>query len=78
MKLKKINKIDTIKEPYNRCRQELPKTYIHNGYIDIMKYNTIMKQKSVTGKNIFSYIMNKNEIHDIDTIKDWVKAENIN
>ena len=27
--------IEGIKEPYNECRQKLPKTYLHNGYIDI-------------------------------------------
>ena len=68
---KKINNID---EPYNRCRQELPETFIHNGYIDIIKYDTIISKKSVTGDKILPYIMNK-EYHDIDTIEDWNKAE---
>ena len=71
------NKIDNIiYEPYNRCRQELPETYLHNGYIDIIKYNTITVKKSVTGDNIYPYLMDKNEYHDIDTTEDWIKAEN--
>jgi CMP-N,N'-diacetyllegionaminic acid synthase len=68
--------INNIKEPYNKCRQELPITYLHNGYIDIMKYDTIMKLNSVTGDKIYPFIMNKNEYHDIDTLEDWEKAEN--
>ena len=67
--------INNIKEPYNKCRQELPETYLHNGYIDIIKYDTITKLNSVTGNNIYPYIMDKNEYHDIDTLKDWKKAE---
>ena len=69
--------INNINEPYNKCRQELPNTYLHNGYIDIIKYNTIINLKSMTGNNIYPYVMNKNEYHDIDTIYDWNKAEKI-
>lgn len=72
-----FNEINNIKEPYNRCRQELPETYLHNGYIDIIKNDTIIKLKSVTGNKIYPYIMNKDEYHDIDTLDDWNKAEKI-
>ena len=70
-----FKEINNIKEPYNRCRQELPETYLHNGYIDIMKYETVMKLKSVTGKRIYPFIMKKNEYNDIDTYEDWKNAE---
>ena len=30
-----FKEINGIKEPYNECRQHLPDTYIHTGYIDI-------------------------------------------
>ena len=47
-----------IKEPYNQCRQILPKTYLHNGYIDIL--NTEMIEKgTISGTKIYPYIMNK-------------------
>ena len=72
-----FKEINGLKEPYNRCRQELPKTYLHNGYIDIINYNTIINMNSVTGNKIYPYIMNKNEYNDIDTLKDWELAENI-
>ena len=70
-----FSEINGLKEPYNRCRQELPQTYIHNGYIDIFNSNIIISKKSITGNNIYSYIMNKDEYHDIDTLKDWEEAE---
>jgi len=66
---------DDIKEPYNRCRQEFPQTYLHNGYIDIIRTSTILDLKSMTGNKIFPYVMSKNEYHDIDTIEDWENAE---
>ena len=69
-----FNKIDNIKEPYNRCRQDLPETYLHNGYIDIIKTGTIINKGSVTGDKIFPYIMDNNEINDIDTTEDWIKS----
>lgn len=70
-----FKEVDGIKEPYNECRQILPETYIHNGYIDIIKSDIVYKKNSITGDRIYPYVMNKNEYHDIDTIEDWKKAE---
>ena len=70
-----FNEINNIKEPYNQCRQVLPKTYLHNGYIDI--FNThIIHNNTITGKHIYPYIMNKHDVIDIDNNDDWIKAEN--
>jgi len=71
-----FNKVNNIKEPYNQCRQILPKTYLHNGYLDIIKTESFIHAKSITGDSIMSYIMNKDEIDDIDTLEDWKNAEN--
>tara|TARA_B110001469_G_scaffold127366_1_gene147954 strand:- start:4456 stop:5145 length:690 start_codon:yes stop_codon:yes gene_type:complete len=69
-KLKPLfNKVYSIIEPYNECRQKLPDTYLHNGYIDILNTN-IVKNGTISGENIYPYIMSKNEYHDIDTLKD--------
>lgn len=65
----------TLTEPYNRCRQELPQTYLHNGCIDIIKTTTISEQHSVTGINILPYIMNPTDNHDIDTQEDLERSE---
>tara|TARA_Y100000389_G_scaffold29518_1_gene25125 strand:+ start:1852 stop:2562 length:711 start_codon:yes stop_codon:yes gene_type:complete len=69
-----FKEIGNIKEPYNECRQYLPKIYLHNGYIDIIK-TSILKNNTISGNNIYPYIMNKNDTIDIDTIEDWIKAE---
>jgi CMP-N,N'-diacetyllegionaminic acid synthase len=69
-----FDNINNIKEPFNQCRQFLPKTYLHNGYIDIIK-TSILKDNTISGKNIYPYIMDKNDTIDIDNINDWNKAE---
>lgn len=69
-----FKKIDDIDEPYNQCRQILPDTYLHNGYIDIIKSDIINKYNSVTGNKIYPYIMNTEETNDIDTLEDWNKS----
>ena len=71
-----FNEINNIKEPYNQCRQILPKTYLHNGYIDIFNAD-IINNNTISGLNIYPYVMNKNDVIDIDTYDDWIKAENI-
>ena len=71
-----FEEINELKEPYNRCRQELPETYLHNGYIDIIRTESFIKYDSITGPNIYAYIMNKDETDDIDYIQDWIKSEN--
>lgn len=62
---------EIIYEPYNEPRQRLPTVYLHNGCIDIIKTETI-KSGSMSGKRIFSYIMN--ECKDIDTPEDLRKS----
>ena len=47
-------------EPYNMGRQYLPKAYLHNGYIDILKPELI-KKNMISGENIYPYVMNKND-----------------
>jgi CMP-N,N'-diacetyllegionaminic acid synthase len=72
-----FDEVNDIKEPYNQPRQILPKTYLHNGYIDIIKVKSFIELDSITGNKIFPYILPKEEIFDIDTMEDWEKVENI-
>ena len=68
-----FKKVDDIDEPYNQCRQILPKCYLHNGYIDI--FNTsILERETISGEKIYPYVMNKEEDLDIDTNDDLEKA----
>ena len=62
---------EDIKEPFNQARQLLPDTYLHNGCIDIINRSTI-ENNSMTGNNIYAYIMDKEEVYDIDTEEDWM------
>jgi len=69
-----VNEYMFLKEPHNMCRQDLPKTYLHNGCIDIFK-TSILEKNTISGKNIYPIVMNKNEHYDIDTPDDWDKTE---
>lgn len=69
-----FKEIKNIKEPYNQGRQFLPKTFLHNGYIDIIK-TSILSKNTISGEKIYPYLMNKNDTIDIDTEDDWEKAE---
>ena len=71
-----FRKLGDMEEPYNQCRQNLPEAYLHNGYIDIFNSNLI-KEKKISGENIYGYIMKKNEYHDIDHIEDFEIVENL-
>jgi N-acylneuraminate cytidylyltransferase len=63
-----------VKEPFNQCRQIFPKTYVHNGCIDIIKRETIEKGM-MSGEYIYPYVMSKEERHDIDTEHDFLESE---
>jgi CMP-N-acetylneuraminic acid synthetase len=65
-----------FKEPFNQARQNFPETYLHNGCIDIVKTNIIIKKTLLSGDNILPYIMNENEIDDIDNLSDFTNSEN--
>lgn len=65
---------ESILEPYNQPRQILPQCYIHNGYVDIIKSDTLQKYKSVTGPKIFPFVMDETEFIDIDTPTDFQNA----
>lgn len=69
-----FKEVNGMKEPFNKGRQYLPKTYLHNGYIDIMKAS-IVKDGMISGDKIYAYVMDKNDTIDIDNQEDWDKAE---
>jgi CMP-N,N'-diacetyllegionaminic acid synthase len=68
-----FNKVNEIDEPFNQCRQVLPQSYLHNGYIDIFKAS-IVNYGTISGNNIYPYVMDKNDTIDIDYMDDWVNA----
>ncbi len=65
--------ISSIKECYNMPRQQLPKAYYQNACIDVIRTDVILKERSMSGKNIVGYHMKHN--FDIDTEEELKKAE---
>ena len=55
-------------------RQDLEKAYWQNGYVDIVRGETITKKKSMTGNNILPYII-EGEVRDIDYQEDIAIVE---
>ena len=68
-----FDNIDGIQEPFNLGRQFLPKTYLHNGYVDIIK-SKLIKQGKLSGK-IMAFLMDSDNNIDIDNYKDFEKAK---
>ena len=62
-------------EPYNLPRQLFPKVYIHTGAMDIMRRNTILEQKSTSGKKLAYFYMKPEESVNIDHPIDFEFAE---
>lgn len=70
-----FTKYADLKEPFNQARQNFPQTYLHNGYIDIVKTSVILEQNLLSGTKILPYIMKEEENDDIDEIDDFIKSE---
>ncbi|MDF2587717.1 MAG: hypothetical protein K0S41_1558 [Anaerocolumna sp.] len=62
-----------IKECYNMPRQQLPMIYYQNACIDVVRGDVILEKYSMSGENIYGYVMEKN--YDIDTEEELKKAE---
>ncbi len=67
--LQPLGGINVSKKKSNVSRQLLPKTYAANGYIDIIKYDTIFKKNDIHGDKILSMITP--HISEIDTVDDF-------
>jgi CMP-N,N'-diacetyllegionaminic acid synthase len=61
--------------PYLLRRQDLPKVYYYNCVIDVTRPATILNFQSMTGTRILPYIMNPEEVFDIDTPRDLKIAQ---
>ena len=61
-------------QPYLLRRQDLPKMYFYNCVIDVTRAETITKQHSMTGSKIYPYIMDPDDVIDIDTPLDLAFA----
>lgn len=62
-------------EPYNMPRQKLPATFWQTGHIEVIRYETIMYQHSMTGDHIIPFIIDSRYAIDLDTLQQWEYAE---
>lgn len=67
-------KLTGFSEPSNVARQLLPPAYAHVDVIAV-RYDTLMKERLLTGKRIRYSLLDKNETIDIDTEADFALAE---
>ena len=68
-KLCSIMNDDFNLDKYNRPKEFFPKTYLPNGYIDIIKTSNILKNK-FHGRRVLPYIIDKFN-SDIDSKEDY-------
>jgi YrbI family 3-deoxy-D-manno-octulosonate 8-phosphate phosphatase len=67
--------VDGIAEPFNAPRQELPQVYWQTGHIDAMRVSSILDKHSLSGDVILPLILDPRYAIDIDTLRDWQRAE---
>jgi YrbI family 3-deoxy-D-manno-octulosonate 8-phosphate phosphatase len=66
-----------IAEPFNAPRQALPQTYWQTGHIDAIRTRTILEKNSLSGETILPLHIDPRYTIDIDTLKDWARAEGL-
>lgn len=64
-----------IKESYNMPRQLLPTFFVQSWAMDVIRYETIKKYKSTSGKKIWYFIMEPEVSINIDSEADFILAE---
>ena len=62
-------------EPHNLPRQLFPKVYVHTGAMDVMRRQTILEQKSTSGKKLGYFFMKLEDSINIDSPLDFEIAE---
>jgi N-acylneuraminate cytidylyltransferase len=61
-------------QPYLLRRQDLPPLYYYNCVIDVTRRSTILDKQSMTGDHLQGWVMDPNDVLDIDTPKDLAFA----
>jgi len=64
-----------VPEPFNAPRQALPQTYWQTGHIDAIRLSTILNKESLSGDVIYPLQIDPRYAIDIDTLRDWQRAE---
>jgi YrbI family 3-deoxy-D-manno-octulosonate 8-phosphate phosphatase len=66
-----------LAEPFNAPRQALPQTYWQTGHIDAIRTRTILEKNSLSGETILPLHIDPRYTIDIDTLKDFSRAEGL-
>jgi YrbI family 3-deoxy-D-manno-octulosonate 8-phosphate phosphatase len=66
-----------LPEPYNQPRQALPPTYWQTGHVDAIRLATLTQKHSMSGDVILPLLLDPSYTVDIDTQRDWVRAEEL-
>lgn len=64
-------------EPFLLRRQDLPPMYFYNCVIDVTKPSTIYGLESMTGSKLLPYIMDPDDVIDIDSARDLEIARSL-
>lgn len=64
-------------EAYNQPRQALPPIHWQTGHVDAIRRRTITEKGSMSGELILPLVLNPIYSVDIDTPKDWQRAERL-
>ncbi|HEY6802555.1 MAG TPA: acylneuraminate cytidylyltransferase family protein [Pyrinomonadaceae bacterium] len=72
--LKPILSLDDVAEPYSLPRQQLPKVYWQNGYVDIVRPRVVLEKGSMSGDDILPFVVNEPML-EIDHEDDVAKVE---
>jgi N-acylneuraminate cytidylyltransferase len=73
-KLQPIVELDGIAEPYSLPRQQLPRVYWQNGYVDIVRPRVVLEHDSMCGKEILSFVVDEPML-EIDHADDVARVE---
>ncbi len=76
-KMLPLLQVEGLREPYNAPRQQLPKTYWQTGHIDVIRTQTILEKKSLSGEVILPLVLDPQYTVDIDVPADWERYERL-
>ncbi len=67
--------LENTPDPYNQPRQSLPAVYWQIGTLDVIRPQTILTKKSMSGERILSYVVEQEQAIDIDDLASFQCAE---
>ena len=66
-----------VSEPYNSPRQALPKAYVQNGAVDVIRTWVILRENSMSGGHMIGIEMDEMDSVNIDSPIDFMVAESL-